>query len=115
MCCTRTSRRGSAACKGHGYELIARLQQRVDSTICLLELVNELVAVQVRITADIIGCILADDFFLRLEKSVLIAHARYVGEEAARFMKENNLCLEEFVELAKAQQEQEALKEAEME
>ena len=30
-------------------------------------------------------------------------------------MKENNLCLEEFVELAKAQQEQVALKEAEME
>ena len=42
-------------------------------------------------------------------------HFRYVGEEAAKFMKENNLCLEEFVELAKAQQEQEALKEAEME
>ena len=42
-------------------------------------------------------------------------HYRYVGEEAAKFMKENNLCLEEFVELAKAQQEQEALKEAEME
>ena len=36
-------------------------------------------------------------------------------EEAAKFMKENNLCLEEFVELAKAQQEQEALKEAERE
>ncbi len=42
-------------------------------------------------------------------------HFRYVGEEAAKFMKENNLCLEEFVELAKAQQAQEALKEAEME
>ena len=42
-------------------------------------------------------------------------HFRYVGEEASKFMKENNLCLEEFVELAKAQQEQEALKEAEME
>ncbi len=35
-------------------------------------------------------------------------HYRYVGREAAAFMKENNLCLEEFVELA---QQQEALRE----
>lgn len=35
-------------------------------------------------------------------------HYRYVGKEAAAFMKENNLCLEEFVELAKAQKKQEA-------
>lgn len=33
-------------------------------------------------------------------------HYRYVGEEAAAFMKENNLCLEEFVELINRQQEQ---------
>ncbi len=32
-------------------------------------------------------------------------HFRYVGEDAAAFMKENNLCLEEFVELAARQQE----------
>lgn len=32
-------------------------------------------------------------------------HYRYVGEKAAAFMKENNLCLEEFVELAQRQQE----------
>lgn len=32
-------------------------------------------------------------------------HYRYVGEKAAAFMKENNLCLEEFVELAQKQQE----------
>ena len=38
-----------------------------------------------------------------------------ISATLAKFMKENNLCLEEFVELAKAQQEQEALKEAEME
>lgn len=36
-------------------------------------------------------------------------HYRYVGEEAALFMKENDLCLEEFVELARWQQEQEEL------
>lgn len=30
-------------------------------------------------------------------------HYRYVGKEAAVFMKENNLCLEEFVKLAQAQ------------
>ncbi len=34
-------------------------------------------------------------------------HFRYVGEDAAAFMKENNLCLEEFVELAAQQQEAE--------
>lgn len=32
-------------------------------------------------------------------------HYRYVGKEAAAFMKEHNLCLEEFVELAEKQQE----------
>lgn len=32
-------------------------------------------------------------------------HFRYVGKQAAAFMKENNLCLEEFVELAQAQNE----------
>lgn len=32
-------------------------------------------------------------------------HYRYVGVEAAAFMKENNLCLEEFVELVQKQQE----------
>lgn len=32
-------------------------------------------------------------------------HYRYVGKKAAAFMKENNLCLEEFVELAQKQQE----------
>lgn len=32
-------------------------------------------------------------------------HYRYVGEKAAAFMKENNLCLEEFVELAQRQRE----------
>lgn len=31
-------------------------------------------------------------------------HYRYVGTEAAAFMKENNLCLEEFVELVQKQQ-----------
>lgn len=35
-------------------------------------------------------------------------HYRYVGVEAATFMKENNLCLEEFVELVQKQQEAEA-------
>ena len=33
-------------------------------------------------------------------------HYRYVGVDAAAFMKENNLCLEEFVELAMQQQKQ---------
>lgn len=32
-------------------------------------------------------------------------HFRYVGEDAAAFMKEKNLCLEEFVELVQKQQE----------
>lgn len=32
-------------------------------------------------------------------------HYRYVGKEAAAFMKENNLCLEEFVELAQKQED----------
>lgn len=32
-------------------------------------------------------------------------HYRYVGKEAAAFMKENNLCLEEFVELVQEKQE----------
>lgn len=34
-------------------------------------------------------------------------HFRYVGKQAAAFMKENNLCLEEFVELAEAHMENE--------
>lgn len=33
-------------------------------------------------------------------------HYRYVGKKAAAFMKENNLCLEEFVELAQKQVEE---------
>lgn len=33
-------------------------------------------------------------------------HYRYVGKKAAAFMKENNLCLEEFVELAQKQAEE---------
>lgn len=36
-------------------------------------------------------------------------HYRYVGKEAAAFMKENNLCLEEFVELVQKQQELEEM------
>lgn len=34
-------------------------------------------------------------------------HFRYVGKQAAAFMKENNLCLEEFVELVQAHNERE--------
>ncbi|MBS4829095.1 MAG: M15 family metallopeptidase [Firmicutes bacterium] len=37
-------------------------------------------------------------------------HYRYVGREAAEYMKEHNLCLEEFVELVQIQQAKEALK-----
>ncbi|MDO4293465.1 MAG: M15 family metallopeptidase [Eubacteriales bacterium] len=42
-------------------------------------------------------------------------HYRYVGKEAAAYMKKNNLCLEEFVELAQLQQERELLQAEEME
>lgn len=35
-------------------------------------------------------------------------HYRYVGKEAAEYMKEKNLCLEEFIELVQIQQEKEA-------
>ena len=37
-------------------------------------------------------------------------HYRYVGREAAEYMKEHNLCLEEFVELVQIQQAKEVLK-----
>lgn len=39
-------------------------------------------------------------------------HFRYVGVEAATFMMENNLCLEEFVELVKAHEERDAAQKA---
>lgn len=42
-------------------------------------------------------------------------HYRYVGKEAAAFMRENNLCLEEFLELAQAQKKLEAGRRADME
>ena len=42
-------------------------------------------------------------------------HYRYVGKEAAAFMKDNNLCLEEFVELAQAQSRMESSRQEEME
>lgn len=41
-------------------------------------------------------------------------HYRYVGREAAEYMKEHNLCLEEFVELVQIQQAKEALQAEEM-
>lgn len=41
-------------------------------------------------------------------------HYRYVGKEAAAYMKENNLCLEEFLELAQAQQRQTELRSSQM-